>query len=108
MGTGLGAVALKWLLTAVVTMVAVGMVAPGNKDNTLLRALGVSAAVAILITPIMWFWFLLIPAIVGVFAWFVVYRMAYSVRTGQAFAIGIVQAALGFVIDFFFLRGRLG
>ena len=58
----IGMVALRWIVTAIITMIAVGAVTPNNKDNTLPRALGVTAVVALLVTPFMWMWFLLIPA----------------------------------------------
>ena len=104
----IGMVALRWIVAAIITMVAVGAVTPENKDNTLPRALGVTAIVALLVTPFMWMWFLLIPAIVGVIAWFLVYRIAYGVRTGQAIAVGIVQAGVSFLVDWLLIQGTLG
>lgn len=101
-------VALRWVVAAIITMIAVGAVTPGNKDNTLPRALGVTAVVALLVTPFMWMWFLLIPALVGVIAWFLVYRLAYGVKTGQAIVVGIVQAAVSFLVDWLLIRGSLG
>lgn len=101
-------IALRWIIAAIITMIAVGAVTPGNKDNTLPRALGVTAVVALLVTPFMWMWFLLIPALVGVIGWFLVYRLAYGVKTGQAIAVGLVQVVVSFLIDWLLIGARLG
>ena len=101
-------VALRWIVAAIITMIAVGAVTPGNKDNTLARALGVTAVVALLVTPFMWMWFLIIPALVGVIAWFLVYRIAYGAGTIQAIVVGIVQAGVSFLVDWLLIQGRLG
>lgn len=102
----IGMVALRWILAAIITMVAVGAVTPDNHDNTLPRALGVTAVVALLVMPFMWMWFLVIPALIGMIAWFFVYRLAYGVKTGQAFAIGLVQVVVSFLVDWL-LIGKL-
>ncbi len=103
----LGAVALRWIISAGVTMAAVGLVSPGNSGNTFMRALGVTAIVALLVTPVMYFWFLFIPGIVALIAWFLIYRFAYNLGFLHAFVVGIVQAALAWGIDVFLVRGRL-
>lgn len=104
----MGNLALRWLVAAVVTMASVRLVAEKNPRNTLARALLVTAVVACVVTPVMWLWFLIVPALVGVVAWFLVYRLAYGLKTGQAFAVGVVQAALAFLVDLLLVRGRLG
>jgi len=37
-----------------------------------------------------------------------VFVIAYDISVGQAIAVGIVQAAIGFLVDLFLIRGRLG
>jgi hypothetical protein len=89
----------SWLLHALVVMASVGAVSKGNKENTLPRALLVTFLVAVLVTPFAWFWWLLIPGIIAMFAWFAVYTIAYDIGFGQAFAAGVVQVALGLLVD---------
>jgi uncharacterized membrane protein len=90
----------SWLIHALVVMVSVGAVSRGNRKNTLPRALLVTFLVALLVTPLAWFWILLIPGIMAMVAWFLVYTMAYDIGFGQAFAAGLVQVALGLLVDY--------
>ena len=90
----------SWVVHAIVVMLSVGAVSPKNPRNTLPRALLVTFLVALLVTPFAYFWFLLIPGIIALIAWFVVYAFAYDIGMGQAFAAGLVQVALGLLVDF--------
>ena len=81
-------------------MVSVAAVSRRNPKNTLPRALLVTLLVAILVTPFAWFWFLLVPGIIALVAWFLVYTIAYDIGFGQAFAAGLVQVALGLFVDY--------
>jgi hypothetical protein len=103
-----GILALRWVLHAAVVMISVAIVSPNNPSNTLPRALFVTFVVAILVTPFAYFWFLLIPGIIALIAWWLVYTLAYGVGFGQALAAGILQSAIGFLVDFLFIHGRLG
>jgi hypothetical protein len=91
----------SWVVHAVVVMLSVGAVSPGNQSNTLGRALIVTFVVALLVTPFAWFWFLLIPAIIALIAWCAVYSIAYNVGFVQAVLAGLVQVALGVAVDYF-------
>jgi hypothetical protein len=97
----------SWLLHALVVMASVAVVSKGNRNNTLPRALLVTFLVAVLVTPFAYFWFLLIPGIIAMIAWFAVYAIAYDIGFGQAFAAGVVQVALGLLVDWL-LRSNLG
>jgi hypothetical protein len=90
----------SWVVHAIVVMVSVGAVSPGNSNNTLTRALVVTFIVALLVTPFAWFWFLLIPGIIALIAWCAVYAIAYNIGFFQAFAAGLVQVALGVAVDY--------
>jgi hypothetical protein len=90
----------SWLIHALVVAVSVGAVSPKNPKNTLPRALLVTFLVALLVTPFAWFWFLLVPGIIALVAWFLVYTIAYDIGFGQAFAAGLVQVALGLFVDY--------
>ncbi|HYS11480.1 MAG TPA: hypothetical protein VEP66_22270 [Myxococcales bacterium] len=90
----------SWLIHALVVMVSVAAVSPGNPGNTLPRALLVTLLVAVVVTPFAWFWFLIIPGIIALVAWFLIYNFAYGIRFGQSFAAALVQAVLGVFVDF--------
>ena len=89
----------SWVVHAVVVMASVGAVSKNNPRNTLSRALLVTFLVALLVTPFAFFWFLLIPGIIALVAWFIVYTVAYDISAGQAFVAGLVQVALGLLVD---------
>ena len=90
----------SWLIHALVVMVSVAAVSPRNPKNTLPRALLVTLLVAVVVTPFAWFWFLIIPGVIALVAWFLVYTIAYDIGFGQAFAAGLVQVALGTLVDY--------
>ena len=96
----------SWVVHALVVMASVGAVSQSNRNNTLPRALLVTVLVAVLVTPFAYFWFLLIPGIIAMIAWFAVYTLAYDIGVAQAFVAGLVQVALGLLVDYL-LRGRL-
>ena len=89
----------SWLIHAVVVMASVGTVSKNNPRNTLGRALLVTFLVALLVTPFAYFWWLLIPGIIAMIAWFAVYTIAYEIGVGQAFVAGLVQVALAVIVD---------
>ena len=96
----------SWVIHAAVVMASVAVVSKGNKNNSLPRALLVTFLVAVLVTPFAYFWFLLVPGLIALVAWFIVYTVAYDIGVGQAFAAGLVQMCLGLLIDWL-LPGRL-
>jgi hypothetical protein len=104
----IGVLFVRWLIHAVVVMGAVALVSPKNPRNTLTRALVVTVIVALVVTPFAFFWFLLIPGIIALICWIIVFVAAYEIGIGQAIAVGIVQAAIGFLVDLFLIHGRLG
>ena len=95
-----------WVLHGLLVMASVAVVSKGNKNNTLGRALLVTVLVAILVTPFAWAWFLLVPGIIALIAWWLVYSFAYDIGFAQALVAGLVQVALGVVVDLL-LPGRL-
>jgi hypothetical protein len=104
----IGVLLVRWLIHAVVVMGAVALVSPKNPRNTLTRALVVTVIVALIVTPFAFFWFLLVPGIIALICWIIVFVAAYDIGIGQAIAVGIVQAAIGFLVDLFLIHGRLG
>jgi hypothetical protein len=89
----------SWLIHAAVVMASVAVVSKGNKNNTLGRALLVTFLVALLVTPFAYFWFLLIPGLIALVAWSLVYGLAYEIGFGQAVLAGLVQVGLGVLVD---------
>lgn len=94
----------SWLIHALIVMVSVSLVSPGNRDNTLVRALGVTFVVALVVTPFSYFWFLLIPGIIALFMWWVVYKFAYGIGFLRALLAGLAQSVLGVVVDWLLRR----
>src|SRR5438045_27633 len=88
-----------WLIHALVVMASVSVVSENNPQNTLGRALMVTFLVALLVPPFAFFWWLLIPGIIAMIAWFIVYTVAYDIGMGQAFVAGLVQVLLGLIVD---------
>ena len=95
----------SWVVHALVVMASVATVSKSNRNNTLGRALLVTVLVAVLVTPFAYFWFLLIPGVIAMIAWFAVYTMAYDIGIAQALVAGLVQVLLGVLVDYL-LRGR--
>ena len=91
---------VSWLVHALVVMVSVGAVSKGNPRNTLPRALLVTLMVAVVVTPFAWFWWLIIPGIIALVAWFFIYNLAYAIGFGQALAAALVQAVVGILVDY--------
>ena len=90
----------SWLIHALVVMASVAAVSPKNPKNRLPRALLVTVLVAVLVTPFAWFWFLLVPGIIALVAWFAIYHFAYGIGFGQAFAAALVQVVLAMFVDY--------
>ena len=104
----IGVLLVRWLIHAIVVMGSVALVSPKNPRNTLPRALFVTFLVALVVTPFAFCWFLVVPGIIALICWILVFVIAYDISVGQAIAVGIVQAAIGLLVDLFLIHGRLG
>src|SRR5882672_3845302 len=90
---------VRWLLQALVTVVAVRVVTPGNPRNTVVRALGVTFLVGLLVTPLTgWLAILIVPLLVGMVAWFAIYMIAYDLGPLQAVGVGLLQTVIGWLV----------
>jgi hypothetical protein len=104
----LGYLILSWLFHSAVVMFSVGAVSANNPANTLPRAMLVTFMATLLVTPFSYFWWLLIPGLIALFFWTLIYSLAYGIGAGKALLAGILQAVLHFVVDRWILHGRLG
>jgi len=103
-----GYLLVSWLVHAAVVMASIGLVSSKNPENTLPRALLVTLLATVLVTPFSVVWWLIIPGLVALVLWTLIYSLAYGIGPGKAVAAAVVQAALHFVIDRWILTGRLG
>ncbi len=99
---------LRWVVHAAVVMLSVGIVSSGNQSNTLGRALLVTLMVAVLVTPFAFFWFLIVPGVIALIAWWLVYWLAYGIGPLQSFGAGILQVVIGALVDHLLIHRRLG
>src|SRR5438105_1950102 len=95
---------VSWLIHALIVMASVSVVSPNNPRNTLGRALLVTVLVAILVTPFGLVWWLILPGLIALFAWWIVYKFAYDIGLFRALGAGLVQALIGAIVDWFFRR----
>ena len=100
----LGAFLVRLAVSAVVLMLAVGWVSPGNRRNTFGRAALVSFVLSLAwyITLAKFAWFLLLPLLLYVAIWLVVVTAAYGVTALQALLLALVLAFLSFLVSALF------
>ena len=102
------ALAVRLLVSAVVLMLAVGWVTPGNPQNTLGRALLVSLvlSVASYLTLARFLWFLVLPWLLYALVWVATVMGAYDVGFLAALLLAIALTLLHFLVSLIFgLRG---
>jgi putative membrane protein len=99
-----GAFLVRLALSAVVLMLAVGWVTPGNPNNTFGRAVVVSLflSAAWYLTLARFLWFLLVPWFLYVAIWLVTVMMAYDIGFLRALLLAVALAFLNFLISLFF------
>ncbi len=102
----LGHLALSWIVKSIIVMLSVSAVSPKSPENTLPRALVVSLLVAVLVHPFtgMIGILLIVPALLALVLWTFIYALAYGIGPFRSFTAGLVQAALGFLLEL--LLGR--
>lgn len=105
----LGAFLLRLLVSAVVLMLAVGWVSPGNPRNTLLRAALVSAflSLAWLVTLARALWFLLLPWLLYAGVWVATAMVAYGLGFLQSLLLALALTLLSFAVSLLFGLQRL-
>ena len=104
----LGAFVVRLAVSAVVLMLSVGWVSPGNRYNTVGRAALVSIllAVASYLTLARFLWFLLLPWLLYAFIWLATIMGAYGIGFFSALLLAIALTILSLLISLVFgLRG---
>ncbi len=104
----LGAFVVRLAVSAVVLMLSVGWVSPGNRCNTVGRAALVSIllAVASYLTLARFLWFLILPWLLYAFIWLATIMGAYGIGFFSALLLAIALTILSLLISLVFgLRG---
>lgn len=99
-----GAFLVRLAVSAVVLMLAVGWVSPGNGRNTFGRAALVSFVLSLAwyVTLARFAWFLLLPWLLYVAVWLVVVTLAYGLSSLRALLLALALAFLSFLVSALF------
>jgi putative membrane protein len=97
----LTAFVVRWVLSAGVLWVAVGLVSPDNADNTFTRALLISVilSIAYYLTLARFLWFLLLPWLLYVLVWLATVVAAYGIGLLQAALLALGLVFLGWLVE---------
>jgi putative membrane protein len=100
----LGAFLIRLLVSAVVLMLAVGWVSPGNPRNTLGRAVLVSAflSLAWFVTLARALWFLLLPWLLYAGVWVATVMVSYGLGFLRSLLLALALTFLTFVVGLLF------
>lgn len=100
----LGAFLLRLAASAVVLMLAVGWVTPGNARNTVARAVVVALllSVAWFVTLARFLWFLLFPWLVYAAVWVGTVMVAYGLGFLQSLLLALALTFLTFLVSLVF------
>jgi putative membrane protein len=95
---------LRLGVSAVVLMLSVGWVSPGNPRNTLARALVVSLllAAAWIVTLARFLWFLLLPWLLYACVWLLTVKVAYGLGLLHSILLALALTLLSAVVDLIF------
>ena len=99
-----GAFLVRLAVSAVVLMLAVGWVSPGNRANTLGRAALVSFVLSLAwyVTLARFAWFLVLPWLLYVLVWLAVITFSYGVDVLRALLIALALSVLSFLVQVLF------
>ncbi len=104
----LGAFVVRLVVSAIVLMIAVAWVTPGNPANTPGRAVAVAVllSLASYLTLARFLWFLLLPWLLYAAIWLVTVMGAYGLGFATALLLAIALTVLHFLVSLLFgLRG---
>jgi putative membrane protein len=97
----LTAFVVRLVLSAGVVWVGVGMVSPGNPDNTFLQALLISVvlSIAYYLTLAKFLWFLLLPWLLYALVWLATVMSAYRLGFLQAGVLALGLVFLSWLVE---------
>ena len=97
----LTAFVVRWILSAGVLWVGVGLVSPGNAFNTFTRALLLSVvlSIAYYLTLARFLWFLLLPWLLYALIWLGTVMGAYGLGVVQAGVLALGLVFLGWLVE---------
>ncbi len=104
----LGAFVVRLAVSAMVLMLAVGWVTPGNPYNTVGRAVVVSIflSLASYLTLARFLWFLLLPWLLYALIWLATIMGAYGLDFFRALLLALALTLLSFLVSLVFgIRG---
>jgi putative membrane protein len=97
----LTAFVVRWVLSAGVLWAGVGLVSPGNPDNTFTQALVISVvlSIAYYLTLARFLWFLLLPWLLYAMIWLGTVMGAYGLGFLQAGLLALGLVFLGWLVE---------
>jgi putative membrane protein len=97
----LTAFVVRWVVSAGVLALAVGLVSPGNPSNTFGQAILISVilSVAYYLTLAKFLWFLLLPWLLYVLVWLATVMGAYGLGFIQAGLLALGMVFLGWLVE---------
>ena len=99
---------VSWVVQSLVTVGAVATVSKNNPSNTLPRAMLVTLVVTVIGALFINFVaaVFIVPLLLGVVLWFVVYMGASGLGPLQALGVGVMQVVIGWLVSL--VLGMLG
>jgi putative membrane protein len=97
----LTAFVVRWVVSAGVLWTAVGLVSPGNPDNTFVQAVVISAvlSIAYYLTLARFLWFLLLPWLLYAFIWLGTVMATYGLGLLQALVLALGLVFLSWLVE---------
>lgn len=97
----LSAFVVRWVVSAGVLWIGVGLVSPGNPENTFMRAVVISVvlSVAYYLTLAKFLWFLLLPWLLYALIWVGTVKGAYGLGLLQAGVLALGLVFLSWLVE---------
>jgi putative membrane protein len=97
----LSAFVVRWVVSAGVLWIGVGLVSPGNPENTFMRAVVISVvlSVAYYLTLAKFLWFLLLPWLLYALVWVGMVMGAYGLGLLQSGVLALGLVFLSWLVE---------
>lgn len=92
---------VRWVLSAAVLWIGVGLVDPGNPGNTFTHALLLSVvlSIAYYLTLAKFLWFLLLPWLLYALVWLGTVMLSYGLGVVQAGVLALLLVFLSWLVE---------